>query len=1390
MEELNSGQYQLVNIDNDDLKRIYPMQNAIEYVVNDGTVQYGQQQVIQVQSPDHVNGPVAHQQIQQVQLYQTQDSQPQFVQISQEDGSIVYHQVSGMQQQVQQEETVAEPQLFLELQTPREQQAAAYKPQIHLQQQQTPQPIIINQAPSQMPNQQVILQSPQQIVNLVHQPANTPQGHYYVATAPAAPQQQQYYIPQQTQQQNQQQQQSQQQQQQPQEQQQVQTRIVYQQAPTQNFQIQQPQQRIFVQQRQPTQISGQILQASPQQQQVRPQIVQQTQQVTPSGLRIVPRQIQRLPTQTQQIQQQPQLLQRVQAPRVPRQPRAQTPRQPRVNRNPGLQQATPQGIQQQRPIVYRMTTPQQRANSPQLQQRPGAVLQRVGTNVQIKGLQPGQRLVFQGQSPQGQIKLLQIPQQQTQVQVQQQQIPQQQQQQQQTNQIQTLKPGDDMDDIESSITAVIVKKQGPEEDDARTTGIKRTSQEMLSHGGKKSITGPKTTIRPASSISSRSSDDSADRESAKMLVILKSGEQRLITFTLPRETCTVQELLEQVNVPFDTDSNIRCISNPGSDIDYVVTVGISTEDSNEMIASAENSLKTPRAQPIGTNNASTPQQGINKTPLQQSQQQKLGQKTPDQAKNNGPDPKYIKGYYAICNNCGACSLDHSKCTRCKRIFKDDIKVIPIPTSNTPGQQKSVLNTPDNVVKRPMGASSLTKVAIKTHITPVTRGGARGGANSVRGRGRAARPKVEEPVILTLSSDDEDNSNPSSNSNGNNLQRNGSISGQSEKPPTTPLKCEPPSISDNAIPPDFCRHDVSGGQRPVEFTCRNIRIGTHKYDPSEKVVFSSRGCRLVAPSVKRPQELVILNIQLSEVVKLLYCFDKRLSVIFIYTLPSCGSYVRESLEMTLNEDGPYFNPVSMVNSKKKIVLLMDKTSPEEKEKLKAIFQENKIEEITYTDANELLIRSHKDPNSTPNVTSTTNVTSNKSENLLLYPKEGKGRIPINTNDYACLAVDQYLNDVIIDFYIKYLMHERLTADQRARTHVFSCFFYKRLTTMDKARRAASDKDLKLTAAQKRYQRVSKWNKDVDLFKKDFIIIPINEQSHWFLAIICFPRLQGPVTADGERPVKTPLVKRVKKKNAEAAAAAQQNSQNQQQQQNQQPQTKKVMLTIGNTTITAMKKGIKNESIEVPGDESERDEAEGDESELNSEDSGEEDTADPELQPIKQPCILIFDSLCGTSRSRVVATLRDYLTCEYRAKNANANPPIVFTKDNLPGHCLKVPQQNNFTDCGLYLLQYVEEFYANPIKDWRLPIKGLQNWFDALTVTKKREDISKLLEELIQKHEPQNLPLPILEFPTKDGVLIEMDETAEFEEAETDPGEGETGDEDGGQPKRRKTNEMTT
>jgi len=42
---------------------------------------------------------------------------------------------------------------------------------------------------------------------------------------------------------------------------------------------------------------------------------------------------------------------------------------------------------------------------------------------------------------------------------------------------------------------------------------------------------------------------------------------------------------------------------------------------------------------------------------------------------------------------------------------------------------------------------------------------------------------------------------------------------------------------------------------------------------------------------------------------------------------------------------------------------------------------------------------------------------------------------------------------------------------------------------------------------RRRACSKWTKDIDIFKKDFIIIPINIDMHWCLAIVCNPGKLG-------------------------------------------------------------------------------------------------------------------------------------------------------------------------------------------------------------------------------------------------------------------------------------------
>ena len=128
-------------------------------------------------------------------------------------------------------------------------------------------------------------------------------------------------------------------------------------------------------------------------------------------------------------------------------------------------------------------------------------------------------------------------------------------------------------------------------------------------------------------------------------------------------------------------------------------------------------------------------------------------------------------------------------------------------------------------------------------------------------------------------------------------------------------------------------------------------------------------------------------------------------------------------------------------------------------------------------------------------------------LCEFPMGTKGSVTVCLNDYKTLEHDTFLNDIIIDFYLTYLFHKFLNKEDRPTVHIFSTMFYKRLnSTPKKASTVASyEKDSSLKPAQKRHLRVKGWTKNVNLFEKNMVIIPICEHSHWYLVIAIRPGL---------------------------------------------------------------------------------------------------------------------------------------------------------------------------------------------------------------------------------------------------------------------------------------------
>jgi Ulp1 family protease len=67
------------------------------------------------------------------------------------------------------------------------------------------------------------------------------------------------------------------------------------------------------------------------------------------------------------------------------------------------------------------------------------------------------------------------------------------------------------------------------------------------------------------------------------------------------------------------------------------------------------------------------------------------------------------------------------------------------------------------------------------------------------------------------------------------------------------------------------------------------------------------------------------------------------------------------------------------------------------------------------------------------------------------------------------------------------------------------------------------------------------------------------------------------------------------------------------------------------------------------------------------------------------------LPNARKNRVIATLKEYLACEWKAKRSKKEDDFNLLK-SLTGSIVNVPLQHNYFDCGIYLLQYVESFFT--------------------------------------------------------------------------------------------------
>ncbi|KAL4886247.1 hypothetical protein BJY04DRAFT_205003 [Aspergillus karnatakaensis] len=310
--------------------------------------------------------------------------------------------------------------------------------------------------------------------------------------------------------------------------------------------------------------------------------------------------------------------------------------------------------------------------------------------------------------------------------------------------------------------------------------------------------------------------------------------------------------------------------------------------------------------------------------------------------------------------------------------------------------------------------------------------------------------------------------------------------------------------------------------------------------------------------------------------------------------------------------------------------------------------------------------------------------------LVYPRFGKKKAEVNAFDLERLAPSQFLNDNIIGFYMRFLEDhlQRCNAEAAKRVYWFNSYFFATLTNTPRNKRTIN------------YEGVAKWTRNVDIFSYDHIVVPINEDQHWYLAIICnLPHLEGILDVANPPASRGPSEVREVPETPDPSQGGDDEASG--------PQLREEIArrSLASMSLIEKQEGSKSGEEDWPEREelpaisrakfSEHSSQPQPGSPQESEEGTPKKTRKLKRKPsgpkydFDQPIIISFDSL-NMPRSGTISILKEYLLAEAKSKRG-----IEIDKQLIKGMTAKeIPQQPNFSDCGLYLLAYIEKFVQDP------------------------------------------------------------------------------------------------
>ena len=373
--------------------------------------------------------------------------------------------------------------------------------------------------------------------------------------------------------------------------------------------------------------------------------------------------------------------------------------------------------------------------------------------------------------------------------------------------------------------------------------------------------------------------------------------------------------------------------------------------------------------------------------------------------------------------------------------------------------------------------------------------------------------------------------------------------------------------------------------------------------------------------------------------------------------------------------------------------------------------------------------------------------------LTYPKTGKKKAMVEWADLERLDEGEFFNDTLIEFYLRYLQHqlELRNPNMAKKIYFFSTFFFKNLTHKGRGQRSSN------------YDLVINWTRGIDIFTYDYIVVPINESFHWYVVVICnLPALnryrtslEGDPALRGDRNGTTSPSLARSRSPEEAQIPTEQDTRT---------SFAELSLEQGHESTNADGGVCKVDDVRSVEDDQDMLDTQlhGDLAEAGAptvEEGQEKKPAKDNLlyenstlqaspskkkgkrksiPPVKklgpgQPAIVTFDSLTGTHPS-TVRVIKDYLLAEADAKRG-----MTFDEKQIKGMtAVGIPKQNNFCDCGPFLLGYMAKFLDDP---HGFMSKVLQKSFDAdkdwpaFGPSKLRADVRDLLFELYRQQEDE-------------------------------------------------------